>query len=487
MKFIRLILLHFLAYLVSVLAFPQIIFAETGHGPLYSSLDQSSDFDSDKVPRDDSRRPVHISNINRFAAAESKELLHGSKSKVDPAWGIDVSVKAEAAILMNADTGAILYEKNSRGLYYPASITKIATAMVTLQQAGDRLDEVVIADQECIGWVSEEAKRRSNYAMPSYRLVPGSSHIGIKKGEMLSLRDLLYGMMLASGDDASNVIAQHVAGSIPQFMQDTNAYLQKIGCLSTTFQNPHGLHHPKHQTTAYDMAVLTREALKDPRFCEIVSTVKYTRPKTNKQEASTLVQSNRLLRSGEYYYPKAIGVKTGHLSISANTFVGAARDGDRTLIAVLLKSDERKDIFLDSVKLFEAAFSQPKVQRTLLHRGPQKFLLTLEDAVAPIETYLVEDVVIDYYPAEEPKFKCMLSWDPSVKLPVAVGQRVGELQLVFEDSTVKRRLPLYAKEEAQPTWSFWMKSIFGASLWLKALGGAILCAFLGFFAIQLGR
>lgn len=403
---------------------------------------------------------------------------------------LDVSVKAEAAILMNADTGAILYEKNARELYYPASITKIATAIVTLQQAGDKLDEIVVADQECIGWVSEEAKRRSNYAMPSYRLVPGSSHIGIKKGEELSLRDLLYGMMLASGDDASNVIAQHVGGTILQFMQVTNAYLKKIGCTSTIFQNPHGLHHPKHQTTAYDMAVLTKEALKDPRFCEIVSTVKYTRPKTNKQDASTLVQSNRLLRSGQYYYPKAIGVKTGHLSISGNTFVGAARDGDRTLIAVLLKTEERKDIFLDSVKLFEAAFSQPKVQRTLLHKGPQKFALKLADAATPIETFLAEDVVIDYYPAEEPKFKCLLCWEPSVKLPLAVGQRVGELQLVLGNTNseiIMRKVPLFASKATEQTWYFWMKNSFGPSAWIKVFGVCIISAFLGFFIIQLRR
>lgn len=409
---------------------------------------------------------------------------------------LDVSVKAEAAILMNADTGAILFEKNAHAPYYPASITKIATAMVALQQAGDRLDDLVTAEQECVGWVSEEDKRRANYAMPSYRLVPGSSHIGIKRGETLSLRDLLYGMMLASGDDASNVIAQYVGGTIPQFMQDINAYLNRIGCTATTFQNPHGLHHPKHQTTAYDMALLTKEALKDPRFCEIVSTVRYTRPKTNKQDASIMVQTNHLLRAGKFHYPKAIGVKTGHLSISGNTFVGAARDGDRTLIAVLLKSDERKDIFIDSVKLFEAAFSQPKVQRTLLQSGPQKFALKLEGAAAPVKTYLAEDVVIDYYPAEEPKFKCLLSWDPAVRPPVAMGQRVGELQLVLGGNALKqeavaRTLPLYAVEAVPSTWTFWLKNLFGpssgGSFLLKAAGVVLICAFLGFFALQLRR
>jgi D-alanyl-D-alanine carboxypeptidase (penicillin-binding protein 5/6) len=124
-------------------------------------------------------------------------------------------------------------------------------------------------------------------------------------------------------------------------MTQLNDYVKRLGCTSTTFYNPHGLHHPKQQTTAYDLAVITQDALKNPVFREMVATVRYTRPKTNKQEPSTLVQTNRLLRTGPFYYPKAIGVKTGYYSLAGNNLVAAAKDGERTLIAVVLKANER--------------------------------------------------------------------------------------------------------------------------------------------------
>lgn len=397
-----------------------------------------------------------------------------SASLVARAEKLDLSVNAEAAILINAESGAILYEKNAHVLHYPASTTKIATAIYALQEASDHLDVMIAADQECIGTVTEEALRRSNYTMPAYLLIPDGSHIGIKRGEVLSLRDLLYGLMVASGDDAANVIAKYVGGTIPKFVQEMNAYAQKAGCRSTTFYNPHGLHHPKQLTTAYDMAILTREALKNPIFREIVATVRYTRPKTNKQEASTLIQTNHLLRNGPYSYPKAIGVKTGYYSLAGHNLVAAAKDGDRTLIAVLLKG-ERKETFRDAKKLFEAAFSQPKVQRTLLRKGPQKFVMELPGAQKPIKSYTKEDTALQYYPAEEPEIKCLLVWDQNVQLPVAKDQLLGELVLKFGDGQTFQSVPLYAVEDVTASLAFRLSS-FG---WFKLLGILAVFLFLG--------
>lgn len=400
---------------------------------------------------------------------------------------LQLSVHAESAILMNAETGAILYAKNPHALNYPASITKIATVLYTLRQKRDHLDVPIAADQEIIGWVSEEAIRRSNYTLPSYLLIPGCSHVGIKKGEILTLRDLLYGIMLASGDDASNVVAQYTSGTIPKFMEEVNQFIRTIGCQNTTFCNPHGLHHPRHQTTAYDMALLTREALNDPLFCEIASAVRYTRPKTNKQEASTWIQSNKLLRQGLYYYPKAIGVKTGYLSIANNTFVSAARDGDRTLIAVQLKVPERKDIFLDAVKMFESAFNQPKVSRTLLKKGAQKFILELPEAEKPIHTFIENDIKIEYYPAEEPEIKSYLSWN-KLKLPIEKDQVVGEITLKFSDGTASQAVPLFAVESVQKNWPAWFKEhLLNSSLLFKGIGLLLVLSFLIGMGLQLRR
>ncbi len=372
---------------------------------------------------------------------------------------LTLQVQAESAILINADTGAILYEKNAHALQQPASTTKIATAAYVLHRAGDKLDTVITAQQESLVWISEEAKRRSNFTLPAYWLIPGGTHMGIKRGEELSLRALLYGLMLVSGNDAANVMAQHLDGAIPDFMRGMNEYLKEIGCKQTNFLNPHGVYHPKHQTTAYDMAVLMREALKQPMFRELISTVYYQRPKTNKQEATTLVQSNKLIRKGKYYYPKAIGGKTGYFSIAGHALVVAAKDENRTLIAVVLKNKERNDVFLDTIAMFEAAFNQPKVKRTLLKAGPQKFTRQINGAASPLVTYLKNDVSIEYYPAEEPKLKCLLYWDGDA--PSATkDQRVGELRLQTTEGVVVQTVPLFAQEDVSSTWWWSITNLF---------------------------
>lgn len=263
-------------------------------------------------------------------------------------------IRGEAAILMNAQTGAILFD-------YPASTTKVATALYALKLRGQELEMSITAEQDSLVSMTQEAKRKSNYSAPSYWLEPDGMHIGIKKGEIFTLFTLLQGMLITSGNDAANVIAQALGPSIPTFMEGLNVYLKEIGCQKTYFRNPHGLHDSQHQSTAYDLATMTREALKDPVFCEIVSQTRFLRPKTNKQAATTLLQTNRLLRPGKFHYAKAIGVKIGYHTKAKKTFIGAARADGRTLIVVLMGYKDRNAIFEDAIKLFEAAFNQPKV------------------------------------------------------------------------------------------------------------------------------
>ena len=381
-------------------------------------------------------------------------LLFCSLNQQLLAKSLSVSVNAESAILINAKTGDILYGKNIHEPQFPASITKVATALFALTLKGDKLEAEVTAESEALASMPESAIRRSNFTLPSYYVEQGSSHIGIKKGEILKFRDLFYGMLLVSGNDASNVIAQYSGGTIPKFIEEMNKYLKTIGCKNTNFCNPHGLHNPKHQTTAYDMALVAKEALKQPFFAEVVKTVRFTRPKTNKQEASTLVQFNKLLRTGRYQYTKATGIKTGHTSFALNTFVGAASNGERSLIVVLLKSKERSDIFTDSIKLFEAAFNEEKVTRKLITAGHQTFALTQESATKPIQTYASKDFILEYYPSEEPEVKSYLKWD-DVKLPVKKGSKVGELIISNLTAKTSDTVDLFAEEDVDAGWFSW--------------------------------
>ncbi len=394
---------------------------------------------------------------------------------------LSIGLNAEAAILINAETGAILYEKNARKLHYPASVTKVATALYALKLKGGELDEIVTADQEALGSTSPDAKVRANFKLPPHWLETDGTHIGIKRGEQLSLRDLMYGMMLVSGNDAANVVAQHAGGTIPAFMESLNGYLKEIGCKNTTFYNPHGLHYPGHQTTAQDMALMAREALKDPFFCQLVSTVRYPRPKTNKQEGSMMVQGNKLLLSGKYYYPYAIGIKTGYHARAGHNIVAAARKDGRTLIAVLLKEKKRPELFQDAIKIFAAAFQQTPVTRLVLRKGPRPQELTLKGAVKPVAAYLKEDLTLTYYPAEEPKVKCLLFWD-QLQPPIAKNQRIGEIKVRAEDGRFLAMAPLFAQQEVKSSWSFGLKSYFQKHPLLSILlGVAAVAAFIYFF------
>lgn len=387
-----------------------------------------------------------------FVCLTSTSLMHATPLALD--------VNAQAAILMNADTGVILFEKNARALHYPASVTKIATAIYVLNEAEDQLDNVITAQPDALASISEEARIKSNYTVPAYWHIPGGTHIGIKKDEQLPMRALLYGLLLESGNDAANVLAQHVSGTIPDFMKNLNAFIKKIGCKNTQFLNPHGLFHPNHQTTAYDVALIMREGLKNPNFREIISTVKYVRPKTNKQEASVMFQHNKLLRTGKHFYSKCIGGKTGYLSLAGSTLVAAAKHEGRTLIAVVFKCKEKSDRYDDVIKMFEAAFNQPKVQSQLFKKGPQKFILEIEGAVQPVSTYTKEDFTIEYYPAEEPQLRCLLYWK-EVQPPVAKDQQVGEIHLLTADAKTFKRIPLFSQKEVAATLWWKVKHPFG--------------------------
>lgn len=363
---------------------------------------------------------------------------------------LPIDVSAEAAIVMNADTHAILYEKNAKEILYPASLTKIATALYTVEESGANLDNMAWADQDAVGFVTESAKRRSNYSMPPYYLEFGANQIGIHPGEHLKLRDLLYAMMVSSANDAANVIAQHVGGSIPLFMKELNQYFQKLGMQATQFSNPHGLHHPDHVTTAYDLAILTSAALKNPLFCDMCATTHYRRPETDKHPASTLVQTNRLLRRGKYYYPKAIGVKTGYTSLAKNCVAAAARHKGRTLVVILLKAPERAEMFRDAIRLFEAAFNQPMLEQTVLSAGPQQMHAKIQKTFQKVQATVPEPVLLRFYPAEEQALFAKVEWD-ELSLPIEAGQKIGALYLQNEQGHTLAKTSLTATRSVSPS------------------------------------
>lgn len=389
---------------------------------------------------------------------------------------LKVEVSAQSAILINAETGAVLYEKESHKPCFPASTTKVATALYALEKKGEALNEVVRATPQAL------ALRSGAKPLP-HQLAADGTHMGLKAGEELPLNALIHGLMLISGNDAANVIAEYVSGSVPQFVEELNAYLRAHGILETHFCNPHGYHVEEHRTTASDMAKIAQMALKHPTFREVVKTVHFTRPETNKQPASPMTQMNRLLKPGPCFYPKAIGIKTGYHSNSGHTLVAAAEHDGRTLIAVIFGAPDSTRRFKDAIALFEAAFSQKLIQRVFFSKRYDIFSTQIKGGKGKLEAALSEDLTVGYYPAEEPQVKALIHWNRN-RLPLREGEVVGEMRLVTEGDKIVKSAPLYAVRDLEGTYWFQLKAFVGDHFILILLVGALMlgiaCALLYF-------
>lgn len=385
---------------------------------------------------------------------------------------LSVQVSAPSAVLINADTGAVLYEKESHLRHLPASITKIATALYVLERKGDRLDEIVEASQHALATVHASVRLAPGSKHPPYRLEHDGTRAGIVVGENLTLASLLYGLMLSSGNDAANILAESVSGTVDGFCEELNQFLKENGIENTQFVNPHGLHHDQHWTTAHDMAQITRLALKHPMFRQVVKTTRYLLPQTNRQPPRYFVQHNRLLMQGACYYPKAIGVKTGYHSRAGFTMVGAATHEGRTLIAVVLKCRENMDRFRDVVKLFDAAFAEKKVVRTLYAKESDLFTHRIKGADGPLNAVLKEDAILEYYPAEEPNFRAEIAW-LARDLPLEAGEQVGILRCIDDKGNILLEKSIFATHPLSRT------VLSKAALFCKAHKSIMLGLFFG--------
>lgn len=254
-------------------------------------------------------------------------------------WPSEPSIVGESGILMEVSTGTILYSKNVHQQYYPASITKILTALLVLENC--ELNEWVTIPHDAV-YMDEDK----------------GSHIALDEGEEVQVKDLLYALMLASANDAAYALAVHTGGSIEGFAEMMNAKAAELGCQESHFVNPHGLPNEEHLTSAYDMALITREALKSDVFREIAGTLFYEIPPSEKQpDLIPMSQHHDMLTGTRYHYDGAFVGKTGYTTIAKNTLVTcAARDG-MELICVTMKT-EGKQVYKDTAALFDFGFEQ---------------------------------------------------------------------------------------------------------------------------------
>ena len=368
---------------------------------------------------------------------------------------LQVEISAPSAVLINGHTGRIIYEKNAQEKRPPASTTKVATALYVLEQLSS-YDTPLTASSGALKTVTEKEKKEGSY--PPYVLEDDGSMLGIQIGEKLKLKDLLYSLLLSSGNDAANVIAEGYAGSISDFMKQMNGYLSEIGLKGTRFTNPHGLHESDHYSTAYDIALLTKKALENPEFSKIAATSKYWVSRTNKSERREITQSNALMLEGPFYYPDALGGKTGTTSKAKKCLTAAAERGDRYLISVVLGCEKNQDRYLDTIQLFECAFREKKKEKVLLPEG-KVFESELLGGRSSLKAELAEDAILSFYPSERVPVKAYIQWE-KMEAPVEKGEKVALLQIQDFDGNVLTSFPLFAQEKVGKSFLYTLKKFF---------------------------
>ncbi len=255
-----------------------------------------------------------------------------------------IDVYSNSAILIDGKTGEVLFEKNSNQKVYPASTTKILTAYIALSQ-GYTMKEQIIPSRTAVMSVPK-----------------GSSLAYFSENEILNLEQVLYGLMLPSGNDAANILAEHISGSVSDFADLMNSTAKDLGATNSNFVNANGLHNDNHYTTAADLAKIACACMKIEKFREIVSQSKYDMPATNISKTSrTFLNTNKLLLSGgEYFYPYATGIKTGFTTQAGNCLVASASKDGLDLISVVLGGSiipvNKSTAFTDTISLFDYGF-----------------------------------------------------------------------------------------------------------------------------------
>ncbi len=244
----------------------------------------------------------------------------------------------DACIVMDATSGEVLFEYNSRQQMYPASTTKIMTLLLALEMG--RLNETVTIPQSAADVPAD------------------SSLVPVYPGEQMTMEDLLHGLMIRSGNDAANATATILSGDMDSFVEAMNNKARELGAYDTHFANPHGYHDEAHYTTAFDLATIARAGLIDADFCRIVTCLSYTLPATSRREPLTLTCTHELFNpESEFYIPYAAGIKSGYTSAAGFCYVGAAQTRQGTLIAVVLHAPTRNRAWQDMKKLFSYGYA----------------------------------------------------------------------------------------------------------------------------------
>jgi D-alanyl-D-alanine carboxypeptidase (penicillin-binding protein 5/6) len=359
-------------------------------------------------------------------------------------------IKGDSAILLDARTGKVLFEKNADDKRYPASTTKIMTCLLALESGKDFSDIVTIG------------------ALPKADFINGSENIGLKSGEKISFGDLMAGMMVYSGNDAADAVAISVGGSIADFVEMMNQKAQELGMTGTHYTCTNGLaDDTEHYTTPRDMAKLAMAAVKYPEFVKLVSKDSYTMQPDNVHPSPTAwTTTNHLLLEDDFGYMFATGIKTGYTSMAQNSLVSSAERDGMSLIAVDMHvKDRNPDLWVDGITMFEFGFNNyatADLQALLSSRtipldvkgaaGDDPGQGKLEMHLKPQGPAYITDRTdaINDLKADPSKLRYELSVEKDAA-PITGGEKLGTVTYLYNDEPVLTCDLLASRDVALPT------------------------------------
>jgi D-alanyl-D-alanine carboxypeptidase (penicillin-binding protein 5/6) len=322
-------------------------------------------------------------------------------------------ISSPKAILIDQKTGQVLYSKNAHEKAFPASTTKIMTAILALER-GNLSDYVPIS-------------RKASYI--------DGSRIYLLEGEEVTLEQVLYGLMLESANDSAIAIAEYIGGSVEEFAVMMNDKAKELGALNTNFVNPNGLPDPDHVTTAYDLALIAKHAMNIPKFREIAGTVRYILPETNMQDTRYLYNGNKLIKNTQYKYEGANGIKTGYTAAAKQCFVGSAVRDNMELITVILGESNADKLWKNTIELFDYGFDNFDVI-PVVAKDQQIKEIKIKGSSKKVKLFTEEE--FHYYApkGQRPEIKSNVVLDDGIAIPVHNGERLGYIEFTINDEPV---------------------------------------------------
>lgn len=411
-----------------------------------------------------------------FLMALVVNLLAFPVSAAETSLPADPDIQAKAALLVDANTGNIVYAKNEHQELYPASLTKIMTALLVLEAVDS-------------GKLSLDQQLTASDSITD--LDADGSSAGIKVGEVMTVEQLLYCMLVVSANEACVILAEAVSGDVDTFVDAMNEKAKALGCENTHFVNPTGLHDSQHYTSAWDLYLITQEAMKHEDFMRICDTGDITLPATNLSEARSLHSTNYLIsvwRSRGYYNTDAHGVKTGSTDAAGHCLVSSASKGSLSFISVMLGCEQlhlegneiRTMSFYETNRLFDWAFNNFAYQTVLTSDEILKEVAVSLSKIDHVTVHPAEDVEVllpKGLAAEDLERTITLKSDP-VEAPISAGDVLGTVTLSY-DGTDYATVDLLALNdvEASRILTFWrdVKAFFSQTA-VKVVGIILLAA-----------